>query len=110
MKQYCNVLILEVTGGLSHYKLVKDLIEKISKKKKKKKKKKKINKQKQKQLRSDKNQIVQSQVSRPMGKPTICIGENKGADQRRKKAKTKAQISASDSTLPPLLNSKISSF
>ena len=36
-----------------------------------------------------------------MGKPTICIGKNKGADQLR---------GNSDRTVPPLLNSKISSF
>ena len=35
--------------------------------------------------------FVRNNMSRLVGKPTICIGENKGADQQ---AKTKAQISA----------------
>ena len=42
-------------------------------------------------------------MSRPMGKPTICIDENKGTDQR-------LCFRYSDSTIRPLLNSKISSF
>ena len=47
-----------------------------------------------------------------MGKPTICIGENKGADQLRgnREADQRLCFRYSDSTLPPLLNSKISSF
>ena len=47
-----------------------------------------------------------------MGKPTICIGENKGADQLRgnRQADQRLCFRSSDSTLPPLLNSKISSF
>ena len=51
-------------------------------------------------------------VSRSMGKPTICIGENKGADQLRgnREADQRLCFRYSDSTIPPLLNSKISSF
>ena len=47
-----------------------------------------------------------------MGKPTICIGENKGADQLRsnREADQRLCFRYSDSTIPPLLNSKISSF
>ena len=47
-----------------------------------------------------------------MGKPTICIGENKGADQLRgnREADQHLCFRYSDSTIPPLLNSKISSF
>ena len=41
-----------------------------------------------------------------MGKPTICLGENKGADQLRS-----SQFSLLGYyTIPPLLNSKISRF
>ena len=46
---------------------------------------------------------LKTYLSRPMAKPTICIGGNKGADQR-------LCFRYSDSTIPPLLNSKISSF
>ena len=51
-------------------------------------------------------------LSRPVGKPTICIGENKGADQLRgnREADQRLCFRYSDSTIPPLLNSKISSF
>ena len=47
-----------------------------------------------------------------MGKPTICIGENKDADQLRgnREADQRHCFRYSDSTIPPLLNSKISSF
>ena len=47
-----------------------------------------------------------------MEKPTICIGENKGADQLRgnREADQRLCFRYSDSTIPPLLNSKISSF
>ena len=56
--------------------------------------------------------IVVQYMSRPMGKPTICIGENKGADQLRgnREADQRLCFRYSDSTIPPLLNSKISSF
>ena len=51
-------------------------------------------------------------MSHPMGKPTICIGENKGADQLRgnREADQRLCFRYLDSTIPPLLNSKISSF
>ena len=47
-----------------------------------------------------------------MGKPTIYLGENKGADQLRgnREADQRLCLLYSDSTFPPLLNSKISSF
>ena len=47
-----------------------------------------------------------------MGKPTIFIGENEGADQLRgnREADQRLCFRYSDSTIPPLLNSKISSF
>ena len=49
-----------------------------------------------------------------MGKPTICIGENKGADQLRgnREADQRLCFRYSDSTIPLLhvLKSKISSF
>ena len=50
-------------------------------------------------------------MSRPMGKPTICIGENKGADQLRgnHEADQRLCFRYSDRTIPPLLSSKISS-
>ena len=51
-------------------------------------------------------------MSRHVGKPTICIGENKGADQLRSNCEADQRLCFrySDSTIPPLLNSKISSF
>ena len=47
-----------------------------------------------------------------MGKPTICIGENKGADQLRvnREAIQRLCFRYSDSTIPLLLKSEISSF
>ena len=47
-----------------------------------------------------------------MGKPTICIGENKDADQLRgnREADQRLCFRNSDSTVPLLLKSKISSF
>ena len=47
-----------------------------------------------------------------MGKPTICIGKNKGADQLRgyREADQRLCFRYSDSTIPPLVNSKITSF
>ena len=47
-----------------------------------------------------------------MGKPTICIGENKGADQLRgnREADQCLCFRYTDSTIPPLLKFKISSF
>ena len=51
-------------------------------------------------------------MSRHMGKPTICIGENKGADQLRgnREADQRLCFRYTDSTLPPLPKSEISSF
>ena len=47
-----------------------------------------------------------------MEKPTICIGENKGADQLRgnREADQRLCFRYSDSTIPLLLKSEISSF
>ena len=48
-----------------------------------------------------------------MGKPTICLGENKGADQLRSNCEAEYQrlcFRYSDSTVPPLLESEISRF
>ena len=47
-----------------------------------------------------------------MGKPTICIGENKDADQLRgnREADQRLCFRYIDSTVPRLLRSKISSF
>ena len=52
------------------------------------------------------------QMSRPMGKPSICIGENKGADQLRgnREADQRLCFRYTDSTISPLLKSKISNF
>ena len=51
-------------------------------------------------------------MSRTMGKITICLGENKGADQLRgnREADQRLCFRYSDGTIRPLLNSKISSF
>ena len=47
-----------------------------------------------------------------MGKPTICIGENKGADQLRSNCEADQRLCFlyMDSTIPLLLKSEISSF
>ena len=47
-----------------------------------------------------------------MGKPTICIGENKDADQLRgnREADKRLCFRYTDSTIPLLLKSEISSF
>ena len=47
-----------------------------------------------------------------MGKPTICIGENKDADQLRgnREADQRLCFRYSDSTIPLLLKSEISCF
>ena len=47
-----------------------------------------------------------------MGKPTICIGENKGADQLRSNCEADQRLCFryTDSTIPLLLKSEISSF
>ena len=44
-----------------------------------------------------------------MGKPTICIGETKNADRNRE-VDQRLCFRYSDSTLPLLLKSEISSF
>ena len=51
-------------------------------------------------------------LSRLMGKPTICIGENKDADQLRGKREADQRLCFryTDSTLPLLLKSEISRF
>ena len=51
-------------------------------------------------------------MSRPMGKPTICLGENKGADQLRgnREADQRLCFRYTDSTIPLLPKSKISSL
>ena len=51
-------------------------------------------------------------LSRLMGKPTICIGEIKDADQLRgnREADQRLCFCYSDSTIPPLLKCEISSF
>ena len=51
-------------------------------------------------------------MSHPIGKPTICINENKGADQLRIicEADQRLCFRYSDSTFPLLLKSEISSF
>ena len=56
--------------------------------------------------------IFSKHMSRPVGKPTICIGENKGADQLRgnREADQRLCFHYSDSTIPLLLKSEISSF
>ena len=45
-----------------------------------------------------------------MGKPRICIGENKGADQLHCEADQRLCLRYMDSTIPLLLKSKMSSF
>ena len=57
-------------------------------------------------------ELMDVHMSRIMGKPTICICENKGADQLRgyREADQRLCFRYLDSTIPPLLNSKISSF
>ena len=51
-------------------------------------------------------------MSRLVGKPTICIGENKDADQLRgnREADQRLCFRYSDSTIPLLLKAEISSF
>ena len=55
--------------------------------------------------------LIQEHLSRPMGKPTISIGENKDADQLRGNRETDQRLCFRFSdTIPLLLKSKISSF
>ena len=62
-------------------------------------------------LRS-KYRIIILQMSRLMGKPTICIGENKDADQLRghREADQRLGFRYLESTIPLLLKSEISRF
>ena len=60
----------------------------------------------------EKGQFHICDLSRRMGKPTICIGENKGADQLRgnREADQCLCFCYTDSTIPLLSKSKISSL
>ena len=58
-------------------------------------------------------------MNRHMGKPTICLGENKGADQLRgyadqlrgnREADQRLCFRYTDITISPLLKSKLSNF
>ena len=55
---------------------------------------------------------IRQHLSRLMGKPTICIGENKDADQLRGNCEADQRLCFrySDSTIPLLLKFEISSF
>ena len=57
------------------------------------------------------NDFTVNQMSRLMGKPTICIGENKDADQLRgnRQADQRLCFPYKDSTISLLLKSEISS-
>ena len=57
-------------------------------------------------------QLFAVDMSRLMGKPTICLGENKDADQLcgNREADQRLCFWNSDSTVPLLLKLKISSF
>ena len=56
--------------------------------------------------------LVITNLSRRIRKPTTCIGENKGADQLRSNCEADQRLCFrySDSTVPLLLKSEISSF
>ena len=56
--------------------------------------------------------LKQTHMSRPMGKPTICIGENKGADQHRSNCEADQRLGFcyTDSTIPLLFIAKVSSL
>ena len=49
-------------------------------------------------------------LSRHMGKPTICLGENKGADQLRSNCEADQRLFSRYSNSTILLKSEISSF
>ena len=55
---------------------------------------------------------ITRQMSRIVRKPDFCLGENKGADQLRgnREADQRLCFRYSDSTIPLLLKSEISSF
>ena len=63
-------------------------------------------------VRSDGTIFPLCYLRRLMGKPTICIGENKGADQLRgnREADHRLCFRFSDCTFPLLLKSEMSSF
>ena len=56
--------------------------------------------------------FIKRHMSRLVGKPTICIGENKDADQVRGNREPDQRLCFrySDSTIPLLRKSEISSF
>ena len=56
--------------------------------------------------------FLTNKLSRIVRKPDFCLGENKGADQLRgnREADQRLCFRYSDSAIPPLLKSKISSF
>ena len=62
-------------------------------------------------LRGIQQSCLKSYLSRLMGKPTICIGENKGADQLRSNCEADQRLCFrySDSTFPLLLKFQASS-
>ena len=59
-----------------------------------------------------KRPFLNHDLSRLMGKPTICIGEKKGPDQLRSNCEADQRLCFrySDGTIPLLLKSEISSF
>ena len=58
------------------------------------------------------HKFLKHNLSHLMGKPTICIGENKDADQLRgnREADQRLCFRYSDSTIPLLFKYEISSF
>ena len=63
-------------------------------------------------LKEDYSSQLSDHLSRLVGKPTTCIGENKDADQLpgNREADQRLCFRYSDSTIPLLLKSEISSF
>ena len=63
-------------------------------------------------LISKKNLLLVQKMSHAMTKPTICICENKGADQLRSNCEADQRLCFryTDSTIPLLSKSKISSL
>ena len=61
---------------------------------------------------SNRTAMLELKLSRRMGKPTICISENKGADQLRSNCEADQRLCFcyTDSTIPLLSKSKIFSF
>ena len=62
--------------------------------------------------RDGSNNVLYTIMSRIVRKPDFCLGENKGADQLRgnREADQRLCFRYSDSTIPLLLKSEISSF